>query len=228
MQFKRHTFIDINDLARARIIAECTREGVYSEEVIREIILPKQTNARIPGVVRREDPALCGEGMVPVGFSSFFRVNGQRIRVPTFIHQDEILSVSVPYEFSSQKLPERTLAIKAWSRICSQTDLNGLDIGVWGSVAHEIYTGLPWTDDASDLDIIVRSMTEAQLRFLFNYTAQLEAELGIRIDTELENQSGYGVSVKELFSDSVSSVLGKGISDIVLLETVDVLASLPT
>ncbi len=54
----------------------------------------------------------------------------------------------------------------------------------------------------------------------------VEGSLHLRIDVELDLACGYGVQLRELLSGG-RMVLGKGLSDVVLLDRTRIIAELP-
>jgi hypothetical protein len=88
---------------------------------------------------------------------------------------------------------------------------------VWGSASLEVVTGLYYTDDTSDLDLIVRGYGPEELLELARTTRAFEDAYDIRIDVEIELSTGYAINLKEYAADE-EMVLAKGITGVELLE----------
>ncbi len=229
MSLKRHTLLDISDRGREAMLVELAGSGPASarlREKYAQVLLPAQAGTRVPGIVRREEGAL-RPGSLPVGFSAPVAVPAGRMRVTAFTRLADIVRATSPYELlalpSSQPRNSCTSALAAAKRLAEAA---GLCLGVWGSVAAELYTGLPCTHDDSDLDLLVKVAPRDVLAEFLKMIVAIESDFGLRIDVELDLSSGYGVQLKELFGQG-RTVLGKGLSDVVLLPREQLLAELP-
>ena len=84
----------------------------------------------------------------------------------------------------------------------------------------EIATGLPYTDEASDLDFLIKP---AEYLKLESFYAECRAEFkNINMDFELELPNGYGVKLAEIFMQT-RTVLGKSIKNVDLLYKKDIM-----
>ena len=95
-----------------------------------------------------------------------------------------------------------------------------LQIGVLGSAALELITGLPYTDENSDIDLIVKPA--GYNRLLQFYRAAQACCNEIKMDFELDLPNGYGVKLAEIFMET-QTVLGKSLEDVSLLNRKDVM-----
>jgi phosphoribosyl-dephospho-CoA transferase len=229
MDLKRHTLLDITDHGRDAILAElagCGPESDMLRERYAQILLPKAAGARVPAIARREEGPL-RPGFIPVGFSAPMIGREGRLRVAAFVREEDITRTTSPYELLVLlTAPPRNVCNRALASARVQAQALGLAIGVWGSAALELYTGLPCTHQDSDLDLLVAAAPREILYSFLYEIASIEAHLGLRIDVELELANGYGVHLKELFGRGLT-VLGKSINDVVLLPRKQVLAELP-
>jgi phosphoribosyl-dephospho-CoA transferase len=228
LNWKRHTLIDVSDAGREAILAELAGSG-HESAVLREkfgrVLLPDLAGARVPGIVRREDlaPRL---GCVPLGFSEPLS-NGQgRMRIAAFARLTDVAVVTSPYEVTLFPIPRRTFLTKAFEASCALAESLGIMLGVWGSLAIELYTGLPCTSEGSDLDLIVAAAPQERLSRFLTGIEDVEEIFRLRIDVELDLPSGYGIQLKEFFSQG-RTVLGKGTMDVALLSREQILAELP-
>jgi phosphoribosyl-dephospho-CoA transferase len=180
----------------------------------------------VPGVVRREEGEL-RPGYIPIGFSSPMPGTQGRLRIAAFVRKKDVVRVTSPYDLLSlTKTPPRNACNTALALAKSQARALGLVLGVWGSAALEIYTGLPCTHQNSDLDLLVKAAPREPLsRFLLK-VASIEEHLDLRIDVEIDLPDGYGVNLKELFGQA-RTVLGKSLNDVAMLSREQTLAELP-
>lgn len=226
---KRHDLLDLTDGARKAILEELagagTADAAHRDRYAR-VLLSEQAGARIPGIVRREEgPA--GRDRIPVGFSAPLAGREGRLRIAAFVHSDQVVRITSPFELlSAAAISVRNPCMRALEIAGNHARALDLALGVWGSAALELYTGLPCTHRDSDLDLLVRpACGEALSRFLTEIGA-IEQRLGLRIDVELDLTDGYGVQLKELFGQG-RTILGKSLADVTLLSREQVLAELP-
>lgn len=229
MELKRHTLLDITDSGRKDILVELAGNGPDSDllrEKYAQILLPEEAGARVPAVVRREEGTL-RPGFIPVGFSSPMVGHEGRLRVAAFVRQEDVLRTTSPYELLPlMTTPPRNACNTALALARNQARELALGLGVWGSAALELYTGLPCTHQDSDLDLLVAAAPrEALAQFLLKIES-IEAHLDLRIDVELDLASGYGVHLKELFGRGCT-VLGKSLNDVVMFPREQIFAGLP-
>jgi phosphoribosyl-dephospho-CoA transferase len=229
MNLKRHTLLDITDSGRDEILADLAGSGPGSDmlrEMYAQVLLPEVAGIRVPGVVRREETAL-RSGYLPVGFSSPTTGTQGRLRMAAFVQQKDILRITSPYDLLTVAIsPPRNACNTALALARSQARIFGLVLGVWGSAALELYTGLPCTHADSDLDLLVVAAPQELLcRFLLKIES-IEEHLDLRIDVEIDLPNGYGVNLKELFGHG-RTVLGKSFADVAMLSREQILAVLP-
>lgn len=228
MNWKRHTLIDVSDAGRVAILNELTgsgRKAAMLRERLARVLLPEQAGVRVPGIVRREDAAP-RPGCVPLGFSEPLSNGKERLRIAAFARLEHVVSALSPYEVLSLPVPRQTAVTRALSAASLQAESLGLLLGVWGSTAMELYTGLPCTRKGSDLDLIVAAASYQRLaRFMLEVKA-IEERFSLRIDVELDLPNGYGVQLKELVGEG-RMVLGKSISGVALFPRGQIAAQLP-
>lgn len=229
MELKRHSLIDITDPGREVILAGLAGDGPDSfklREDYAQVLLPEMAGARIPGVARREEGAL-RPGCIPVGFSAPVRGDEGRLRLSAFVRNEDVARITSPYKLQAlTTVPPRNACISALAVVSNQAQTLALDIGVWGSVALELYTGLPCTDQDSDLDLLVAAAPREALYQLLCKIEPIEKSFDLRIDIELDLANGYGVQLKELFGRG-AKVLGKSLTDVALFPREQILMELP-
>lgn len=228
MAWKRHTLVDISDTGRTALLAAYSAAGHghrATRDQLAQILLAEQAGARIPGIVRRPDdevPAAC----VPVGFCSPRAGPDGRLRFAGVVRREEILSVTSPYALLGLPIPGRTASLRALTAAHRIAGALGLSLGVWGSAALEVYTGLPFTHRGSDLDLLVAPAPRAVLTCFMDELRELEEHFSLRIDIELDLPAGYGVQLKELLGTG-RMVLGKSFAEVTLLPRAQVMSQLP-
>jgi phosphoribosyl-dephospho-CoA transferase len=227
MAWKRHTLVDISDAGRIAALADY-KDGDgqrTTRDQVAQVLLAEKAGARIPGIVRRPDSTVPAAS-VPVGFCSPWAGPEGRLRVAAVVSCAEILRVTSPYVLLGAPLPERTPSLRALAVAQRLAERLGLTLGAWGSAALEIYTGLPYTHQESDLDLLV---APAPLEILECFMAEilgLEERYALRVDVELDLPAGYGVQLKELLGEG-RMVIGKSFADVALLPRARVLSQLP-
>lgn len=228
MNLKRHTLIDISDTGRERILAELAGSGTNSA-ILREkfgrLLLPERAGVRVPGIVRREDVAP-RSGCVPVGFCEPISRGEGRLRIAAFARREDVVGVVRPYELVSLPISRRTASMAALSAAKPHAKALSLVLGVWGSAAMELYTGLPCTHEGSDLDLLVAAASRTRLFRFMDEIKIMEERFAVRIDVELELPNGYGVHLKELLGEG-RMVIGKSINGVALIPRKQILAELP-
>jgi phosphoribosyl-dephospho-CoA transferase len=228
LSLKRHTLVDISDAGREAILAEVAARGPISaamRERLKAVLLPDGSGVRVPGTVRREDGSI-PPGCVPVGFSDLFPNGGERLRVAAFACIEDILSVTSPYDAAALPVPARSSVMRALAAAKERAASLALPLGVWGSAAIELYTGLPCTREGSDLDLLVGPAPLEVLSAFMGAMRGLEDAFHLRIDVEVDLPSGYGVQLRELLGGG-RTLLGKGLTDAALFPRAEVLAGLP-
>jgi phosphoribosyl-dephospho-CoA transferase len=228
MNLKRHALIDVSDAGRERILAELAGNGT-DRTLLREkfgrVLLPERAGVRVPGVVRREE-IVPRSGCVPVGFCEPVSCGEGRLRIAAFARPEDVVRVSSPYEIISMPISQRTTSIAALFAVRPYAKALGLVLGVWGSAAMELYTGLPCTHEGSDLDLLVAAASRKRLYCFMDKIKLMEGRFELRIDVELELPNGYGVHLKELLGQG-RTVLGKSIDGVALFSRKQMLAELP-
>lgn len=224
---KRHVMLDLTDSTRQRLVDELAVTAGTDELRCRyaQLLLPQHAGARIPGIVRRDETGRAGD-RTAVGFSSPAYGTDGRLRVAAFVAEADIVRATTPYELLAVDFAQRNQCMHALAACRDAAGELDIDIGVWGSVALELYTGLHYTHDESDLDLLVAPASLTALASLLESLNAVENRCGIRIDAEVDLDSGYGVHLKELFAEG-RMLLGKSRSAVALLTRTQVLAELP-
>lgn len=214
-KLKRHSFIYISTSEKQNIWQSLAAEYTGQRyELARDVFLGA---ADIPGIMRRDEKR---PGSVAVGFVHQTRIDGNRIRIGVYAHEEGIVDVLTPYEVIRKQIVPRNSCMEACLKLYDLAESQGLQVGVLGSAGLELATGLPYTDEASDLDFLVKP---SELDLLEEFLIQSRAQFkGINMDFELELPNGYGVKLAEMFMNT-RTVLGKSLDNIDLLYKKDIL-----
>lgn len=229
LTLKRHLLLDISDRGREEILNELAGQGpdsAVSRDRYAKILLPEQAGARVPGIVRREEKEI-PPGTIPVGFSGAAVESGERLRVAAFVGSEHVVRMTSPYELlASEALLPRNACLAALEAVKTYAQTTGLVLGLWGSAATELYTGLPCTHQDSDLDLVVAVNSRQALTHFLIEVDSIEKRFGLRVDVELDLPDGYGIHLRELFGPG-RTVLGKSLTAVKLLSREKILSELP-
>lgn len=209
-ELTRHTFVFLTPSGKMRLLEELS--PLYEGEA-RERFLEVFSENDIPGTVRRAKrrPGFVAAGFVPVRRLS----DGNRLRIASYVPESDIRKAVTVYDIFSEESGVRTRCVEAAVRIHELAKSMGLTSGALGSAGLEIVTGLPYTDEASDLDFLVKPARLHLLREFFERAKSMYPALSM--DFEVEMPNGYGVKLEELLMDT-RTVLGKSLRDVTLLD----------
>lgn len=168
-------------------------------------------------------PVICARqsGRAPKGWLdggiSFPEREGEtRVRFAVTVPESEILSVVTPWQIFSMFTQDRSGYVREKEQLRRLAG-EDLKIGMFGSIALEQYTGLPYVHKESDFDLVVKAGgKEAVNRFWSGVKAA-----GMAADAELLLKNGWYVKIAELFSGS-GTVLAKNECEAALLSSREV------
>lgn len=213
---KRHYLVEITAQGRASAFEELqTCDPLNNSDLVKSLILEGYDGIQVPGIMRREERGWI-KGMVAVGFSSPLRYGQGRLRISTFVPEKEITKVITPYQILEQPIRNRTNCLKALQEVKKLAEKLKIKLGVWGSSGLEVYTGLPYTDKDSDLDLLIRAQEIKVIEEFYFSLLEMGQDYCCKIDAELDLPNGYGVKVAELFMQT-EDVLGKSIMEVKLI-----------
>ncbi len=207
-RLNRHDLVYISQAAKAGILAALPQQ--YRGAALALAGTAFKPGADVPGIVRRSEGR---SGEVALGFVPCGRLEGQRLRIAAFVPAGAGCGVLTPYALLRRDFAPRTPCLVEARNVQLAAAACGLTAGVLGSAALEIATGLPYTDAASDLDILLRPAPCAVLHAFYR---RLRQACGVRLDFEVELPNGYGVKLAEIFMET-RTLLGKSIYDVRLL-----------
>jgi phosphoribosyl-dephospho-CoA transferase len=216
-KMKRHDLVEITDEGRrwasehlAQLIP-CNADNGHAIKLIVE----KHDGVNIPGIVRREENRPI-EGAVPVGFSSPEAHGDKRFRVGAFVPSGEIVAIRSPYQVLEGRFSTRTPCLRVLPEIRRVAEDMAIRLGAWGSAGLEIETGLPYTHDGSDLDLLVEPTELGCLDAFGRQAFSTGRRYGCRVDIEIDLPSGYGINLLEWLSGS-NLLLGKALHGVDLI-----------
>ena len=217
-QLKRHNLVFVSQHGKDKIWKEISQN--YQGEALELVQDVLKGGYNIPGFVRRDDAR---PNAVAIGFVHQRRLQGNRIRIGAFTEMQDIDGIMTPYEVMERKaftVDEATPCIDTVIKLYGLAGSYDLQVGVLGSAALELATGLPYTDEASDIDILVKPAPYDKL--LDFYRTAKENFCEIPMDFELDLPNGYGVKLAEVFMDT-KTVLGKSLDNVEILHRKDIM-----
>lgn len=217
-QLKRHNLVFVSQKGKDRIWQELAPK--YQGEALELVQDVLQGTHNVPGFVRRSEER---PEEVAIGFVHHRRMQGNRIRIGAFTEMQDVETIMTPYEVMQRKaftVEEPTHCMETILALYKMADQFDLQIGVLGSAALELVTGLPYTDEASDVDILLKPAPYEKL--LDFYRTAKENFADIPLDFELDLPNGYGVKLAEVFMET-KTVLGKSLDNVDLLYRKDIM-----
>lgn len=216
MQTNRHDLVDFNAQGLAMALRSLTpvSGGAAALAYMRRLI-QGGADRPLPGIVRRGEPALPADA-VAVGFSSPVAAQGARRRAAAVVHPSGIARQSTPYDVFKIPFTGRSPALRAALTI-RRIFAGQPGIGIWGSAALDIYTNLPFTHAASDIDLVLRGVRAGEIRAVMAEIDRAAGAAGVRADVEITLRSGAGINAREFLSDG-PMLLAKGLRAVELMK----------
>lgn len=212
-QLKRHDLLYPDAAARLRLERELLN-GLTGEKAFLTADIFRRDSV-IPGIVRRTEQLQADE--TAVGFVHPQLCDGSRLRVAALLKNSEINRRQRPYALPQQTFAVTTACLEAAAAVCEYTAAQGLKLGILGSAGMEIATGLPFTNTASDLDLLITGTGLEELREVYAELQIIGRKFKTAIDLEAELANGYGVKAAEVFQPT-QTVLGKSLNDVQILK----------
>lgn len=168
----------------------------------------------IPGIVKRQESL--ETGTIEVGFSYPIKIQGQRVREISRVKLENIEKKITPYEVLDI-YRKGVFKVKAFDELIIIAEKYGLEMGIFGSLALQVFTGLDYFGQSSDIDIIIKKNSDENIRSFYECFQKIEHTYKINIDIEMEIDNGYSLKLKEYFKGQ-KTILLKGICDVKLVE----------
>lgn len=217
-QLKRHDLVYVSPEGKDKIWQSVATTFCDEAKILVQNLL--QGPFDVPGFVRRSDE---DTETIPIGFVPHQRIKGNRVRIAAFTSLEDIVMVMSPYDVMQRKafaIESGTECIRVLKELYELAESFDLQVGVLGSAALELATGLPYTDEGSDIDLLIKPAPYEKLQDF--YRMAKENFTGINMDFELDLPNGYGVKLVEVFT-TTKTVLGKGLKDVNLLYRKDIM-----
>jgi phosphoribosyl-dephospho-CoA transferase len=181
-----------------------------------------------PLVVRRSDVGFAVE-TIAVGLAlPPDTQSGKKVRIPLSVHPQDVARHEVPLAFAhaASALPLAWQA--AYAGLSHDLTAAQLEFRVYGSVALQAMTGLPYVTATSDIDVLFYPCTHAQLQQGLHLLQQYAQSLPL--DGEIVFPSGHAVAWKE-WAQAVKSpdqvkVLVKSMRTVNLMDVTALLSGL--
>lgn len=217
-QLKRHDLVFVSAAGKRKIWNELAAH--YNGEVLRMVEEVLCGTVDVPGFVRRSEER---PGKIALGFVHHRRLNDNRLRIAAFAEPQDVVIAMSPYEVMQRRafaFDAPNLCVETLLKLYSLAAEYDLQIGALGSAALELATDLPYTDDESDIDLLIKP---AAYEKLLDFYRTAQENFGqIKLDFELDLPNGYGVKLAEIFMDT-KTVLGKSLDDVNLLYRTDIM-----
>mgnify|MGYP000019474106 FL=1 len=219
-QLKRHNLVFLTEAGRKSVLQRVTQQ-IKNKEALKAAEEIFCAAVEVPGIIRRDDDSTdCG---IAIGFVHYCRMDGNRLRIATYAKTEEIKKIVSVYALTACHNQKRTECMRIIDAITELATDNNLKIGILGSAGMELVTGMPYTDECSDIDILLKPAPYNVLQQFYSKVKSLSNQ--INMDFELELPNGYGVKLAELFMNT-STVLGKSIKDVDLLNKKEIMQML--
>lgn len=214
----RHTLVEI-DAERRNAVADRLAAGLLPmhrrpeiEARVRHFFLDHP----VPGIVCAPKGPL-PEGHVQLGVSFPFRQDDVRVRSAVSMPVDVVGRAHSPWDVATRIVPGAFAGTDELSALVRLGREHGVSVGLFGSAALQVLTGLPYLESRSDIDMVVTTRDVAGLRSFRAALADFGRRYGRTSDVEVALPSGLGVKLAELVSD-VAMVIGRGIDGVRLVD----------
>ncbi len=198
----RHNLVYISKEAREEALSKIEN---YSKEV-KELVL----NIDIPAIVTRQE--FCEDGFVQCGITSPETYEDNRLRIGITVPLESIYRHYSPFEIFEKAVCQSKKDVL--DEIVELGKMTGYDVGVYGSCAMELITGLSYLNGSSDIDIYVKKIrSDCNFNQFVEGIIKIEEKYKTKIDGEIEVKENFGVKIKELFNVQ-KTVLAKGIDSV--------------
>ncbi len=147
----RHDLVYLTPKGREQAMrqADVEAQRIFGAELLERI------TEQCPGIVMRQESSETQQSCLRLGYSWHERRDGVRMRFATMTDRAEVLRVEKPWELVQyvERLHDERLRRMLYS-IRDAGERYGIRWGIFGSCAMELATGMSYTDERSDLDLI--------------------------------------------------------------------------
>ena len=216
-RFKRHDYLMLTAAAKARLAASVELGDARAAAMAAAFFAAE---GPVFGIVRRDSAAKAGE--IPVGLVPDTLLEGNRLRIASFVRAPEIAARIEPCELLRRAIVPRNRCMQAAAALAQLPLPKGARLGLLGSAGLEILTGRPYTNETSDLDCLIDGASAGEIAAVYEAPLEIGARYRLDIDLEAALPNGYGIKVKELLMQT-QALLGKSLADVRLLPRGEVL-----
>lgn len=201
LEYERHDLVYLTEEGKRQAWKYISQEDRwrFGENILRQAV------ELCPGIMCRQEKR--EEGLIKLGFSWYQRQEGIHIRFASKIKMGEILRIEKPWDLIGlgKKLKNEKIngVLEPIAKTAGQL---GVRLGVFGSCAMETATGLPYTDQYSDLDLLVQWGETRNLEAFWKECRRLAGNT--LVDLEIRFPGVGDVKAAEWFSE-VSDLLVK-------------------
>lgn len=179
-----------------------------------------------PLVVRRSESVLSADS---IGLGLALPPDAQtglKTRIPLTVYLNEIAQHEPPLAFSAVASAVPSAWQDAYTDLTHELVVAQLQLRVYGSLALQAITGLPYLTATSDIDVLFYPRTDAQLQQGLHLLATYAQ--GLPLDGEIIFPSGRAVAWKEWAAAAKSShkVMVKSMTNLTLMNVDDLLSEL--
>ena len=207
-RWNRHDYAIIS--RRGRLYAYQRIEDTVPEnlqEHLENLFLSRCGVISVPAILcRQENPE---PGMVKVGWSSWLREDGRRLRFASAVPEACVEHLITPYEVFAMETDWPEELRGALEELRRLGNACGISFGIIGAAGMQILTGRSYLHEASDLDLIVPYHADLDLRVLYARCGDVSERYSRPLDIELVFPGFGGVKLAEWVS-AQKTVLVKG------------------
>lgn len=207
---RRHTLVTLTEAGWAGLFArDASLEG--------EPLVHAWAAHRWPLVVRRASP---GEGADRIPLGMPLPPSAGKRRIAVVVDAEALAATSDPPPFAvtiDAAPPVWRPVLHALHALGGRCGAPG---GVFGSLAWQTLTGLPYLSATSDLDVLFSLPSAERVATLLDGLSAVDADAPMRIDGELLRGDGAGVNWRELHA-GLPEVAVKTAADVVLCPVAD-------
>lgn len=212
-KIKRHNLVFISDEAKQKILVDFKDNPDY--QLLEELF---EGPIDTPGFIRRPDSVIDND-CISLGFVHSSRYNGKRFRFGVEILRKHAVALLTPYDVFEQYIRKDVLDDASYlyiylKQIKDLAKVYNVKLGILGSISLELITGRSYTDENSDIDLLVSPAPYETLQQFYKEANALNKTINLDLEVDLPN--GFGVKLTEVFMET-SMVLGKSLNEVKLL-----------
>ena len=169
----------------------------------------------IPGIVKRQEQV--GSALLELGFSTNCYSGESRIRINTQVPASSVCRTTTPRQVVAL-LPnyQNTHKRETLLLLNAAAEKHGVCLGVFGSTALEMVTGLRYSSGRTDIDLTAYPQATCDLEGFYQEALLIEKRQEVALDIELILRETYGIKLKE-YIGKPAEMLAKSMYSVQLL-----------